>query len=132
MGRRTAEGGEKTLERSVRLCVSCNCNNNNNDSSVYVCVCVVVHWHCSAQLSMFNMEKRYRNKIIIIIIIIINDNNDMKEAIQDFFTMSSLCFELSPRCMIKWPGYSHVQIMCNTSGDCHVQHVVCHVVQRGS
>ena len=34
-----------------------------------VCVCVVVvvivHWHCSAQLSMFNMEKRYRNKIII-------------------------------------------------------------------
>ena len=34
-----------------------------------VCVCVcVVHWHCTAQLSMFNMEKRYRNKIIIIII----------------------------------------------------------------
>ena len=33
-------------------------------------VCVI-HWHCTAQLSMFNMEKRYRNKIIIIIIIII-------------------------------------------------------------
>ena len=31
----------------------------------------VIHWHCSAQLSMFNMEKRYRNKIIIIIIIIL-------------------------------------------------------------
>ena len=31
-------------------------------------MCVVVHWHCSAQLSMFNMEKRYRNRIIIIII----------------------------------------------------------------
>ena len=30
-------------------------------------VCVI-HWHCSAHLSMFNMEKRYRNKIIIIII----------------------------------------------------------------
>ena len=30
----------------------------------------VIHWHCTAQLSMFNMEKRYRNKIIIIIIII--------------------------------------------------------------
>ena len=29
-------------------------------------VVVIVHWHCSAQLSMFNMEKRYRNKIIII------------------------------------------------------------------
>ena len=50
---------------------------------VCVCVCVcgrmvggcgcvrVVHWHCSAQLSMFNMERRYNNKIIIIIIIII-------------------------------------------------------------
>ena len=39
---------------------------------VCVCVCVVVvvvivHWHCSTQLSMFNMEKRYRNKIIIMI-----------------------------------------------------------------
>ena len=32
----------------------------------------VVHWHCTAQLSMFNMEKRFRNKIIIIIIIITN------------------------------------------------------------
>ena len=31
----------------------------------------VVHWHCTAQMSMFNMEKRFRNKIIIIIIIII-------------------------------------------------------------
>ena len=35
-----------------------------------MCVCVV-HLHCSAQLSMFNMEKHYRNKIIIIIIITI-------------------------------------------------------------
>ena len=40
---------------------------------VCVCVCVcmsvcVVHLYCSAQLSMFNMEKRYGNKIIIIII----------------------------------------------------------------
>ena len=40
---------------------------------VRACVraCVrVVHWHCTAQLSMFNMKKRFRNKIIIIIIII--------------------------------------------------------------
>ena len=44
----------------VRACVhACVC----------VCFVVIVHWHCSAQLSMFNMEKRYRNKIIIIIII---------------------------------------------------------------
>ena len=33
-------------------------------------VCVFKHLYCSAQLSMSNMEKRYRNKIIIIIIII--------------------------------------------------------------
>ena len=36
---------------------------------VVVVVVVVFHWHCSAQLSMFNMEKHCRNKIIIIIII---------------------------------------------------------------
>ena len=41
----------------VRACVR---------ACVRVCV-VIVHWHCSGQLSMFNMEKRYRNKIIIII-----------------------------------------------------------------
>ena len=32
-------------------------------------VCVLKHLYCSEQLSMSNMEKRYRNKIIIIIII---------------------------------------------------------------
>ena len=34
-----------------------------------VCVCVrvvIVHWHCSAQPSMFNMEKRYRNKSLLL------------------------------------------------------------------
>ena len=51
-----------------------------HSSNVYdVCVCVCVHvcacafvvpLYCSGQLSMFNMEKLYRNKIIIIIIII--------------------------------------------------------------
>ena len=40
----------------------------SGSSQTSVCV---VHWHCTAQLSMFNMEKRFRNKIIIIIIIII-------------------------------------------------------------
>ena len=34
-------------------------------------VCVFKHLYCSAQLSMSNMEKRYRNKIIVIIIIIV-------------------------------------------------------------
>ena len=56
---------------------------NVYDVCVCMCVCVCVcvcarmsacmrafHLYCSAQLNMFNMEKRYRNKIIIIIIII--------------------------------------------------------------
>ena len=31
-----------------------------------MCVCLcVVHLHCSEQVSMFNVAKRYRNKIII-------------------------------------------------------------------
>ena len=57
-----SEGGrEGGSERAcVRACVRV-C------ARVYVCV-VIVHWHCSVQLSMFSMEKRYRNKIIIIII----------------------------------------------------------------
>ena len=45
----------------VRACVR---------ACVRTCV-YVVHLYCSAQLSMFDMEKRYRNKIIIIIIIIL-------------------------------------------------------------
>ena len=36
------------------------------DARAHVCV-YVAHWHCTAQLSMFNMEMRFRNKIIIII-----------------------------------------------------------------
>ena len=50
---------------------------NVYDACVCMCVCVCmcasaceVNLYCSAQLSMFNMEKRYRNKIIINIIII--------------------------------------------------------------
>ena len=49
----------------------CYCSSSEVDD-VRACARVcVIHWHCTAQLSMFNMEKRYRNKIIIIIIIII-------------------------------------------------------------
>ena len=43
-----------------------------SSSDVYDVRVCVIHWHCTAQLSMFNMEKRYRNKIIIIIFIIIS------------------------------------------------------------
>ena len=33
---------------------------------------------------------------------------------------------------LKWPGCNCVQITCNTSSAHHLQHVVCHVVQRDS
>ena len=59
-----SERANEWVSECVCVCVyvcACVC--------VCVCVCVViVHWHCSAQLSMFSMEKCYRNKITIIII----------------------------------------------------------------
>ena len=65
------------LQSCVCVCV-CVCVCTCMCVCVCVCVCVcmcvcvcVVHLYCSAQLSMFNMEKRYRNKIIIIYNIII-------------------------------------------------------------
>ena len=69
---------------SVRACVCvCVC--------VCVCMCVrvcvrvrvracVVHVYCSAQLSMLNMEKLYRNKIIIIVTITSNMLAHLRDA----------------------------------------------------
>ena len=54
----------------------------------------------------------------------------LKGANQDFFTISSLRHELSPTCLLKWPGRNHDQITRNTSCAYHVLCVVCHVVQR--
>ena len=60
------------------------------------CVCVyVVYWHCPAQLSMFNMEKRFRNKIIIIIIII--NGLKMWEFTRRFWEIANI--------FRKWPRY---------------------------
>ena len=72
---------------------------------VCVCMCVcVVHLHCSAQLSMFDMEKCYRNKIMekryrnkIIIIIIITQVIVVSERL---LLHCSPCRTLSPR----WPS----------------------------
>ena len=64
--------------------------------------------------------------ITVIIIIIMTA---LKRAFV-FCTISSLCRELSPTCSLKWPGRNCVQIMCNTLGTHHVQHVVCHVLWR--
>ena len=63
--------------------------------------------------------------ILIMMIIIIA----LKGAI---FTISSLRHKLSPTRTLKWPGCNRVQITCNTSSTCHVQPVVCHLVQRDS
>ena len=40
------------------------------------------------------------------------------------FTISSPRREPSPTRTFKWPGRNRVQITCNTSSACHVQHVV--------
>ena len=41
-----------------------------------------------------------------------------------FFTVSSLCREPYQTRTLKWPGCYRVQITCNTSSICHMQHVV--------
>ena len=39
----------------------------------------------------------------------------LKDAIRDFFTISSLHRELSPTRTLKWPGHNQVQITCGIS-----------------
>ena len=54
----------------------------------------------------------------------INNNNHIHRRISRFFTISSLRREPSPTRTLKWPGRNRVQITCNTSSACHVQHAV--------
>ena len=68
---------------------------------------------CLLSPALFNI---FLERIIIIIA--------FKGAIRDFFTISSMRREPSPTCTLKWPGSNLVQITCNTSSACHVQHVV--------
>ena len=53
-----------------------------------------------------------------------NNNNRIRRRNSRCFTISSLRRELSPTRTLKWPWRSRVQITCNTSSACHVQHVV--------
>ena len=46
--------------------------------------------------------------------------------------ISSLCYELSPTCTLKWPGCNRVRVTCNTSSVFHVQHAMYHAVRRDS
>ena len=59
-------------------------------------------------------------EMLIMIIIIIA----FKDAIRDFFTISSLCRKPSPTRMLTWPAHNRVQITYNTSSAYHVQHVM--------
>ena len=74
--------------------------------------------------------------IIITIIIIITTTTTtiiiiaLKGANQDFF--NPLTAQRTPTRTLKWPRHNRVQITCNTSSAYHVQHVVCHVIQRDS
>ena len=61
--------------------------------------------------------------LIIITIIIIA----FKGASRDFFAISSQRREPSPTRTLEWPRRNRVQITCNTSSACHVQHVVLRV-----
>ena len=76
----------------------------------------------------FRLSYQGDNIIMIIIITIIA----LKDANQDFFTISSLYGEPSPTRMLMWPGCNCVQIMCNTSSTYHAQRVTCHIVRRDS
>ena len=53
-----------------------------------------------------------------------NNNNRFHRHNLRFFTISIQRHEPSPTHMLKWPGCNRVQITCNTSSACHVQHVV--------
>ena len=77
----------------------------------------------SAAGARFNNNNYNDNKI---------NKNDANERCNSMFFTTSLRRELFTTRTLKWPGRSRVQITCNTSGAYHVQHVVCHVVQRDS
>ena len=78
--------------------------------------------------------------LMMIIIIKFYSNNSNKDADNDrikrrysrFFLQSCHCAANCLQHSLKWPERNRVQITCNTSGAHHVQHVVCHVVQRDS
>ena len=63
-----------------------------------------------------------------------NNNNDRIERHTSRFLQSPHC---ATSCLqlistFKWPGRKRAQVTCNTSSVYHVQHAVCHVVQRDS
>ena len=59
-----------------------------------------------------------------------NNNDCIQRRSSRFFTISSLCRELSLIHTLKQPGHNRVQIMCNRMSTYHVQCVVCHWVWR--
>ena len=65
-----------------------------------------------------------------------NNNSGIERCNLIISTTSSVRCKLSPTCTLKWPWHksceNHVQIMCNTLGAHHVQHVMCHLLQSDS
>ena len=53
------------------LRASCSCFSVLSACVFYFCICT-----CSAQLSMFHMEKRSRNTLIIILLLLTSDKQD--------------------------------------------------------
>ena len=69
-----------------------------------------------------NNNKQPRNKQ--------NDNDSIERRDSRYFSISTLCRELSPTRTLKWLGRNRAQITCNTSSAYRVQRVVCHMVRR--
>ena len=62
-----------------------------------------------------------------------NDNVRIQRCNSRFFTISSLHCEMSPTCTLKWPRHNRVQITCNTSSACHMQHaMLCATLYAGT
>ena len=60
-----------------------------------------------------------------------DNNNDIDRCnLRYFFTVFSLCSDLSPTRVLKWPWCNDAQVMCNTLGAYRVHHAMCHVAQR--
>ena len=89
-----------------------NVHLQNSVMCVRACVCVV-HLYCSTQLSMFDMEKCYRNKIIIIIIIIITSQATCTHAFVALSFMDQIQREV-PLMITEKNAYRQLSV-CNTS-----------------
>ena len=79
----------------------------------------------------------FRYILLLLLLLMINNSNNNNSdnhiagTIEDFYNLFTVQ-ELSPTRTLKWLGRNGVQITCNTLSAYHVQHGMCHVVQKDS